>query len=123
MKVWYLISGIKSGALNSVKATILASAPYSNNYAASVIIYKDYNKQEQDTNVELNIMVLVLEPVSHQARGPSLVGLNISITRQQYTRSSQRIRGRKIQTYARNTRINLAMVGAEIAVVHLSSLS
>ena len=55
LKVWYIIAGIKSGALKSFKATILASAPYCQDYDASVIIYKDYIKQEQDTNAELNI--------------------------------------------------------------------
>ena len=55
LKFWYIIAGIKSGALKSFKATILASAPYCQDYDASVIIYKDYIKQEQDTNAELNI--------------------------------------------------------------------
>ena len=54
-KVWYLIAGIKSSALNSFKAKILASAPYRQDYDASVILYNDYIKQAQDTNVELNI--------------------------------------------------------------------
>ena len=54
-KIWYLIAGIKYGALNSVKATILASAPYRQEYDASAILYKDYIKQAQDTNFKLNI--------------------------------------------------------------------
>ena len=52
---WYLIEGIKPGALNAVNATILTSAPYCQYYDASLIIYKDYINQAQDTNVELNI--------------------------------------------------------------------
>ena len=54
-KVRYLISGIKYGALNYVKATILASKPYIQYYDASVILYKDYIKKEQDTNAKLYI--------------------------------------------------------------------
>ena len=54
-KVWYLIAGIKSGALNSVKDEIFAPAPYCQDYDASVILYKDYIKQAQDTSVELYI--------------------------------------------------------------------
>ena len=56
LKVWYLIAGIKYGALKSVKATILESAPYRQGYDASLILYKDYIKQTQDKNVELNIL-------------------------------------------------------------------
>ena len=41
----YLIAGIKYGALNSVKAAILASAPYSQDYGTSVILYKYYTKK------------------------------------------------------------------------------
>ena len=55
LKVRYLIAGIKYGALKSVKAKILASAPYYQDYDASVIIFKDYIKQAKDTNVGLNI--------------------------------------------------------------------
>ena len=55
-KVQYLIAGIKYGALKSVKATILESAPYCQGYDASLILYKDYIKQTQDKNVELNIL-------------------------------------------------------------------
>ena len=36
LKVLYLIAGIKSGTLNSVKSTILASAPYHRDHYASV---------------------------------------------------------------------------------------
>ena len=54
-KVQYLIAGIKYGALNSGKATILVSAPYQQDYYASVILYKDYIKQAQYMNVDLDI--------------------------------------------------------------------
>ena len=54
-KVWYPIAGIKSGALNSVNTTILASAPFYQDYDTSVIIYKYYINKAQDTNIELNI--------------------------------------------------------------------
>ena len=55
LKVQYLIAGTKSVELNSVKAKILAYAPYCQDYDASVILYKDYIKQAQDTSVELDI--------------------------------------------------------------------
>ena len=55
LKVRYLIACIKYGALNSAKAKILASAPYRQDYDASVILYKYYIKQAQDTNSKLNI--------------------------------------------------------------------
>ena len=55
-KVWYLSTGIKYGTLKSVKAIILASAPYRQDYDVSVILYKYYIKQAQDTNTELNIL-------------------------------------------------------------------
>ena len=54
-KVRYIFSGIKYGALISVKYTILESAPYCKDYYGSVILYKDYINQAQDTNVGLNI--------------------------------------------------------------------
>ena len=55
LKVQLLLAGIKYGSLKSVKSTILASAPYRQDYDANVIIYKDYIKQAQNTNVEFNI--------------------------------------------------------------------
>ena len=54
-KFWFLIAGIKSGALNSIKTKILASAPHRQEFDTSVTLYKDYIKQVQDTNDELNI--------------------------------------------------------------------
>ena len=54
-KFQYLIAGIKYGALNSVKTTILASLPYCQEFDASVTLYEDYIKQAQDMNVELHI--------------------------------------------------------------------
>ena len=51
----YLILGIKSSILNSVKHKILASAPYCQGYDASLISYKDDINQAQNMNFELNI--------------------------------------------------------------------
>ena len=56
LKVQLLLAGIKYGSLKSVKSTILASAPYRQDYDVSVILYKYYIKQAQDTNTELNIL-------------------------------------------------------------------
>ena len=39
LKVWYLIAGIKYGALNSVNITILAYSPYCQDFDASVTLY------------------------------------------------------------------------------------
>ena len=54
-KVCYLIAGIKSVALNSIKAKILASAQYCQYYDVIVIIYIDYIKKAHDTNSKFNI--------------------------------------------------------------------
>ena len=67
--------------------------------------------------------VLVPEPVSHQARGPSLVILKISVTRKKYKRSYLRIRGRRMQPYTRNASRKLEMVEVEIAVILLIFIS
>ena len=54
-KVWYLIAGIKYGALNSVNTTALASSPLCQDFDACMTLYRDYIKQAQDMKVELNI--------------------------------------------------------------------
>ena len=55
LKFWYLIAGIKYGALNSVKTIILSTSLYCKEFDASVTLYQYYIKQAQDMNVELNI--------------------------------------------------------------------
>ena len=40
LKVWYLIAGIKYGALNSVNNTIQETSPYYQDFDASVTLYK-----------------------------------------------------------------------------------
>ena len=47
-KVWYLIAGIKSGALNSINTTALASSPLCQDFDACMTLYRDYIKQAQD---------------------------------------------------------------------------
>ena len=54
-KVWYLISGVKYDALNSVKTVVLAPTTYCQYFDARVPLYKDYIQQAQYTEVELNI--------------------------------------------------------------------
>ena len=107
LKYRYLIAGIKSGALNSVKSTILVSAPYRQDYDASVILYRYYINQAQDVNVGLNIPGVGNVSMSNQVRGTSLLILKTIITRRKYTRSSQIIKGGVMQTYAINADKNL----------------
>ena len=68
-KVRWLIVGIKSSTLNYVKYKILASAPYYQNYDASVVLYKDYIKQLKDVNIELNISGVSTEASESSGEG------------------------------------------------------
>ena len=65
----HTITGIKYGALNSIKTTILETAPYLKDFDTSGTLYKDYIKQSQDMNIELNTSVVVTKSGDSSGKG------------------------------------------------------
>ena len=61
-KTWYLMSSIKTNALDSIKTQILADMTLRNDFSRCMVLYKDYIKQNKaNKNPDLNISAVWIE--------------------------------------------------------------